>query len=854
MNEIFVGRKTELEEFRKVIEDPRGQAIIVTGNRGMGKTWLVNKIAKLAGEHPNLKCGCVRYEITPTDSPDSTMAIMMDNAFEAGQIKEGSFSGTEKRLEQWRSLLNVLNLGDLVLSMRRDPAKDTRQQFLERLELISKQIPENGRAVFIVDPEKYMAKESDQTWAIVIKSLPEKIKLVFAQRTEDTLVGSEVIDRLKNVVRIPDNTLEILSEEDVDVLINCRQENLKVEISDLRKFLKQYKGHPYAVGASLDLVEQGTKLEELPKKGEPTEFVAKQWEKINEKGDEAIELFEAYAILEVAVPDDVLEFVSEVNSTTRKRLQNDKYLRGLLRDEANGKRIYHSILADYVLRQMNGEEKKKYHDRTIEIYREILRKAKETQTKPDELAVTRLPEHILESEGKENFVIAFINECFKPLFNLGLFDEAINFSERSIKATKKDSIIQSIIFGNLGLIYRHKCELDKSEDMNKKSLAINEKHGRLEGMLSQYGNLGLIYQTRGELDKAEEMYKKSLAIAEKFGRLEEISGNYGNLGRIYITRGELYRAEEMYEKSLAINEKLKQIEGMSRDYCHLGLIYETRGELDKAEEMQKKSLEINKRLGWLEGIASAYGNLGNIYQTKGELDKAEEMLIKTISIDEKLGQIEGIAIAYGSLGLIYRIKGEIDRAEEMHRKSLEINEKYNFLEGMARDCGNLGLIYQNRGDLENAENMHKKSLEINKKLRRLEGLADQYGNLGIIYQTRGELDKAKEMFNKVLKIEEKLGRLKSIATAYGNLGLIYQKKDELDKAKEMHRKSLEVAEKLGLQEIMAKECGNLGIIYQTQGDLKKTREYWEKAKDLFGKMGIPYEVKKLERWLEKLGK
>ena len=33
---IFVGRKAELEQFKKVLEDPQGQAILVVGHRGMG--------------------------------------------------------------------------------------------------------------------------------------------------------------------------------------------------------------------------------------------------------------------------------------------------------------------------------------------------------------------------------------------------------------------------------------------------------------------------------------------------------------------------------------------------------------------------------------------------------------------------------------------------------------------------------------------------------------------------------------------------------------------------------------------------------------------------------------------------
>jgi hypothetical protein len=413
-SDIFVGRKEELKEFTKALEDPRGQAIIVVGNRGMGKTWLVNRMAKLAGEHPTLKCGFVRYEVTPNTSPDSTMTTMMDNAFEAASTEPGSIANVPERKRQWLALFKTFvprgeQLVELMASLRRDQAKDTKQQFLERLELISKRMPENGRAIFIVDPEKEIAGKSDQDWAIVVKGLPEKIKFIFAQRTEDALVDSEVIDGLDNVVRIPDKILDILSEADVDELVNCRKANLPVSMPELQKVLKRYGGHPYAVGAALDLVEQGTKLEELPKKAEPTKFADLQWKKVCEKGAEAMKLLEAYAILEVAVPDDIVEYVSEIEATTRKRLQNDKYLRGLLRDEAGGRRIYHSILADYILGQMNEEEKKKYHKRAVKIYRGKLKKAKKEQTMPDELAAMRLPEHVLAAEGKKSFVEVFIS-------------------------------------------------------------------------------------------------------------------------------------------------------------------------------------------------------------------------------------------------------------------------------------------------------------------------------------------------------------------------------------------------------------------------------------------------------------
>ena len=551
---IFVGRKAELEEFMKALERPAGEAVLVVGQAGMGKTMLVNKMARLAEKHPDLKCGWVRYEVTKTDSMDSTMALMMDNAFEAAQVKEGSFDGTKQSLGQWRALLNVVKLGDLVMSLRREPQRNTRDQFLKSLRLISERMPENGRAIFIIDPEKYMMDGSDGAWSLVVKRLPEKIKLVFAQRPEDVLVDSGQFNGLVNVVRIPNDRLDVLDEEAIDKLVDERAKKVKLSVGELRDAVSRYQRHPYAVAAALDMIEDGAAIEELPSDPTPEGIVKEQRKRAFGKGAEAVRLLEAHAVLEVGVPDDVIEVVSEVDSAKRKSLIADKYLGGLVRKEGEERRIYHAILADYILSQMSVKERREYHKRAVAVYREKLAVAEKRQTRPDALAAMRLAEHVLAAEGKGAFVDSFVDECYGALLNLGLFDAAIGLSERALGMVKKGTKEEAILLGNLGVIYKTRGQLNKAEEIHKKALAINEKLGRLEGVASDYGNLGLIYMTRGELDKAEEMHKKSLAIAEELGMQEIMASEYGNLGLVYKERGDFKEAEKMHKKSLAIAE------------------------------------------------------------------------------------------------------------------------------------------------------------------------------------------------------------------------------------------------------------------------------------------------------------
>ena len=346
--------------------------------------------------------------------------------------------------------------------------------------------------------------------------------------------------------------------------------------------------------------------------------------------------------------------------------------------------------------------------------------------------------------------IRILNLGYEFFYRTGDLASAFSVLEKWLDLCGIESVTKETAdaYGNLGILYKIRGELDRAEEMYQNSLAINETLGSKEGMANAYGNLGNLYQIRGELDRAEGMHQKSLTINETLGRKEGIANAYGNLGNLYQIRGELDRAEEMYQKSLDIDEALGRKAGMANAYGNLGYLYQTREELDRAEEMHQKALDIDEALGRKEGMASRYGNLGILYKTRGELDRAEEMYQKSLAINETLGRKAGMAIAYGSLGNLYKTRGELDRAEEMHQKSLTINETLGRNVGMANAYGNLGNLYQIRGELDRAEEMYQNSLAINETLGRKEGMAIAYSSLGNLYKTRGELDRAEEMYQK----------------------------------------------------------------------------------------------------------
>lgn len=188
-------------------------------------------------------------------------------------------------------------------------------------------------------------------------------------------------------------------------------------------------------------------------------------------------------------------------------------------------------------------------------------------------------------------------------------DERITWLEVAVAAARRlaDAGMEANHLGNLGNIFEMRGDLDEAEKMHRKSLEIEKKLGRLEGMASDYGNLGNIFWRRGDLDEAEKMHRKSLAIDEKLGRLEGMASQYGNLGIIFKTRGDLDEAETMYRKALAIDEKLGRLEGMAADYANLGIIFRRRGDPDEARRLWTKARDLFEQIGMPHMVEKVQG-------------------------------------------------------------------------------------------------------------------------------------------------------------------------------------------------------------------------------------------------------
>jgi tetratricopeptide (TPR) repeat protein len=131
--------------------------------------------------------------------------------------------------------------------------------------------------------------------------------------------------------------------------------------------------------------------------------------------------------------------------------------------------------------------------------------------------------------------------------------------------------------------------LELAQELTKSGEKMEALEG-WEGLAAAWGNMGLVYQTRGDLDKALEYYNKALKIDQELGRKEGLAIQYGNMGNVYQTRSDLDKALEMYNQALEIAIEMGNKERMAIQYGNMGLVYQIRGDLDKALKYYNKAL------------------------------------------------------------------------------------------------------------------------------------------------------------------------------------------------------------------------------------------------------------------------
>ncbi|MDR3233484.1 MAG: tetratricopeptide repeat protein [Planctomycetaceae bacterium] len=692
----FVGRKAELKHWAEILAEKHtaiGQAVVVIGKYGMGKTQLLDQMLIQAVAETSLQCIPMRYVLAPGESPGMVLHTILDDMFQAARCEAGLLNADGKRFAQWTHFYRRFRLFTpkhdphlhLLDKLRFDNRKNTFEQFVNRLQLFSELLPDEGRLLFVIDPALDTPASRFQLWTHVVQQLPPKVFFLFAQRYKDTLVTDREFLSQGNVHFIPAPATQgigDLSDEETQQLADVYLPVLKEKIADrqaLQEVFHRYGNHPYAVHAALNMLmtDSFAKLEELPQEPMPKSVCPLQWKAVEEHplNSVAVPLLLSYAVLEVPSLDEMVCWVADIPLETFYQILADPYINSLIQDVADGRWIYHHYLASYLHSLLYTPEGKltelaeNQYRRALVGYRELM----DMSVKPDPQVTVRLAETSLVVGGPMLFAETLCQRA-DAFVQLGFYQTYASLIDRALTLIKPDSPETVDLYFQLGQL-RH-----QQRDYNSAAKYYNESL-KFARTLSETGKVGKTLVALAKVAWEQFLYNESEHfLQEAKNKYESIDDRHG-LTDVLILAGQLLADQGRYQEAEhVLNQALQSTSGiknhrqktkmMADIYTAWGRMYDARGQIEYAAKEYHKAIDLTKDLYDRKAEADLRFSVSSVFERIGNLKKAEENLQQALSIHKEMKLMENWAEDSVYLARVAGLQGKPDVAEECMQEAL----------------------------------------------------------------------------------------------------------------------------------------------------------------------------------------
>ena len=394
------------------------------------------------------------------------------------------------------------------------------------------------------------------------------------------------------------------------------------------------------------------------------------------------------------------------------------------------------------------------------------------------------------------------NRAVKEIECLKKRAEVLNLIGENKKAILdlKDAIKKSKLMGDkkeeadclivLSKVYQDTGQYDKASKISKKSLEIYKNLGDKRGKAEIFKRIANIHFYLGEYQKALEFYQHSLKIEEAIEDLLGQAENLNNVGVVYQTLGKFNQALEFFQQSLKISKAIADREIEAKSLNNIGIVHYNLGEYTDALRYYENSLKIFEEVGYRNAVAKSLSNIGNIHHSLGEYEKALEFYKNGLKIMEEVGDIQAEATNLFNTGSIYENLCNFDDALDLYQRSLKIVEEIGDRQMEVACLASIGNIHSEKNNYSLAETYVSKAFSLAQEINSKPLIV--YVLLRIIAYNlvKGDLNEAKKRLKEVSSLTDKLDSSEYKADLLRFSGLLYTKEKKWEKAKSSFKKSI----------------------------------------------------------------
>jgi serine/threonine protein kinase/tetratricopeptide (TPR) repeat protein len=209
-------------------------------------------------------------------------------------------------------------------------------------------------------------------------------------------------------------------------------------------------------------------------------------------------------------------------------------------------------------------------------------------------------------------------------------------------------------------------------------IALELKEPRL--LAQTHFELGAMHRRHTDLEAAEEDFRQALLISEKLGDATLRVTATGRIANLHWARGNLDAAKRCWVEVLALGETTRDQRSLGAGYSGLGLMAVCRGQSADARKHLDQAARVYEELGALDELLSVRINLIELFHLTGNLRKGLTLADKTVAQAREIRHREGLAIGLRFRAYILTDLGRIEEARSNVEEALANAEASGFVE------------------------------------------------------------------------------------------------------------------------------------------------------------------------------
>lgn len=209
-------------------------------------------------------------------------------------------------------------------------------------------------------------------------------------------------------------------------------------------------------------------------------------------------------------------------------------------------------------------------------------------------------------------------------------------------------------------------------------------------------------------------------------------------------------------RATQLANKISSIGMQAQGYQRWGIALWRQGAYQVSRSQLRRALMLSRRAGDRHVEADCLREMGNVSRELEDMPKARECYDEALRIVRELGDRIGESKALNNLGILYQAEGDIAQAWLAYEQALLLARELGDRLGEAKTLRNLGIQAQEQAEYELAEAHFQQALDLYQATRDRQGEAIVHSDLAMLLYTMGRAEAAVYHNEQALQIAREL--------------------------------------------------------------------------------------------------